>query len=54
MIQKDDFRAKLNDHFDCDLNDENTYFMVIPMAIINEIAFFVSITPKVSCTISRL
>ena len=45
MIQKGDFRAELDDHFDCDLNDENTYFMVIPMAIINEIAFFVSITP---------
>ena len=54
MIQKGDFRAKLNDHFDCDLNGENTYFVAIPMAIINEIAFYESITQKLSAAISQL
>ena len=40
MSPKGDFRDELTDHFVADLNGENTYFMVIPMAIINEIAFF--------------
>ena len=35
MVQTGDFRDQLNGHFDCDLNGENTYFMVIPIAIIN-------------------
>ena len=44
MAQTDDFRDKLNGHFVADLNSENTYFVAIQMAIINEIAFYESIT----------
>ena len=51
---KGDFRDELTDHFVADLNGENTYFMTIPMAIIHEIAFFVSITQKLSNQFSRL
>ena len=39
MIKNGDFRDQPNDHFVVDLNGQNTYFMVIPMAIICEIAF---------------
>ena len=39
MVQTGDFRTKLNDHFDCDLNGENTYFVAIQMAIINDCVF---------------
>ena len=54
MVENGDFRDKLNGHFVVDLNGENTYFMVIPMAIINEIAFFESITERLCAAKSRL
>ena len=37
-----------------DLNGENAYFMVIPKAIIDEVAFYKSITPKLWDQISQL
>ena len=54
MFQKVDFRDVRDGHFVVYLNDENTYFVAIPMAIMCQVAFYKSITPKVSCTISQL
>ena len=41
-------------HFGWYLNDENAYFMVIPKAIIDEVAFYKSITPRLCDQISQL
>ena len=46
MVQTGDFRDTLDGHFVADLNGENTYFVAIQMAIINEIAFYESITER--------
>ena len=40
-------------HFGWDLNDENAYFVAIPMAIICEVAFLKSITPRLPNHFSR-
>ena len=40
-------------HFGWYLNDENAYFMVIPKAIIDEVAFYKSITPRLCDQISQ-
>ena len=39
VSQKCDFRDVGDCHFGWDLNDENTHFMVIPKAIVCEVAF---------------
>ena len=56
MFQKVDFRDVCDDHFVVYLmiiNDENTYFAAIPTAIICEVAFSKSITPRLSIHFSR-
>ena len=53
MFQKVDFRDVCDGHFVVYLNDENTYFVAIPMAIICEVAFSKSITPKLPNHFSR-
>ena len=54
MFQKVDFRDVCDGHFVVVLNDENTYFVAIPMAIIYEIAFFESITERFRSSFSQL
>ena len=46
MSPKCDFRDVRDCHFGWDLNGENAYFVVIPKAIIDEVAFYKSITAK--------
>ena len=54
MFQNVDFQDVCDGHFVVYLNDENTYFVAIPMAIIDEVAFYKSITAKLSRQFSRL
>ena len=53
MFQKVDFRDVCDDHFVVVLNDENTYFVAIPMAIMCQVAFCESITPRLWDQISQ-